>query len=334
MLLEPRLSSLTAVRGFCSDVAMKILEYLDRWNSTGAITSAQHDALASLVRKDRFSVFVELNTLIYLGVLAFVAGVGWTIRTYSASLGDAAILSALTVMFVASLSYCFSRVRPYSHDQVEPSGFAFDYVLYLGCLTFGVGLGYLEFRFHLMQDDWDHYLLLSSFVYFGLAYRFDNRFVLSLALSTLASWFGLRLSHFPDVARSLRLYALGYSVIIATAGTALYRIGVKQHFLEAYLHVSANVLFIALVSAAVGGDLEWLYLLGLLGVATVAIVAGVRFKRFAFVVYAVVYGYIGISARVIREIDTFTTGLAYVATSGVIVIASLIVLARRFGREE
>ena len=59
-----------------------------------------------------------------------------------------------------------------------------------------------------------------------------------------------------------------------------------------------------------------------------------RFKRFAFVVYGVVYGYIGISVRLLREIDTFTAGLAYVAISGTIVIVSLVVLARRFGREE
>jgi hypothetical protein len=310
------------------------LTYLERWNSTGAITGAQYDVLSALVRKARFSVFTELNTLLYLGVLSFVAGVGWTIQTYSARLGDAAIVSALTIVFFSSVYYCFYRARPYSRDQVEPSGFAFDYVLYLGCLTFAVELGYLEVRFHLLQADWDHYLLLSSFVYFALAYRFDNRFVLSLALSTLAGWFGLWLSRFPDLGRSLREYALAYGVIVAMAGIALHRVGVKRHFLEAYLHVSANVLFTALLSLVADRDRDWLYLAGLLGAAGIAIVEGVRFKRFAFVVYGVVYGYLAISVRVIREIDTFTGALAYVAMSGAIVILSLVMLARRFGREE
>jgi hypothetical protein len=82
---------------------MTILQYLERWKTTGAITAAQHDAIAALARKDRFSVFVELNTLLYLGVLSFIAGAGWTIQTYFADLGDAAILSSLTIVFVASL---------------------------------------------------------------------------------------------------------------------------------------------------------------------------------------------------------------------------------------
>lgn len=314
---------------------MTTLEYLERWKSTGSISGAQYDAIAALVRKNRFSVFVELNTLLYLGVVSFVAGAGWTIQTHFVSLGDAAILSALTIALCGSLYYCFSRALPYSHGQLESPSFAFDYVLYLGCLVLGLELGYLEFRFHLLQGHWDHYLLLSSVVFFVFAYRFDNRLVLSLALSTLAGWFGLRLSRFPMLdGRSLRTYALAYGSSVAIAGTALHRGGVKKHFLETYLHVAANVLFVALLSGVVDRTSSGLYLPGLLGLAGIAIAQGVRFKRFAFVVYGVVYGYIGVSIRLVREIDTGTAALAYLVTSGTIVIVSLVVLARRFGREE
>ena len=317
---------------------MKILKYLERWNSTGIITGAQYAAIAALVRKDRFSVFAELNTLLYLGVLSLVAGAGWTIQTYVASLGDAAIVSALTITVVACLYYCFSRALPYSDEQVEPAGFAFDYVLYLGCLVFALELGYVESRFHFLQANWDYYLLASSLVFFALAYRFDNRFVLSLALSTLAGWFGVRVSEFPLLqlfgGSSLRAYALAYGGLVAVAGTGLHRAGVKPHFLEAYLHIAANVLFIALLSGVVVRDHESLCLAGLLGLAAIAIVEGVRLTRFAFVVYGVVYGYISISVRLVRDVDSLTASLAYVAVSGTIVFISLVVLARRFGREE
>ncbi len=75
---------------------MSILTRLEQWKTTGAISGAQYDAISALVRKDRFSVFVELSTLLYLGVLSCVAGVGWTVTAYSARLGDAAILVSLT----------------------------------------------------------------------------------------------------------------------------------------------------------------------------------------------------------------------------------------------
>src|SRR5262245_20362849 len=133
---------------------MSLLNDLERWHAEGTITSSQHDVLASLVRKDRFSVFEELNALLYLGVVSLVAGAGWTIQTHFKSLGDFAIISALAATFAACLYYCFTRGAAYSNEQQESTGFAFDYVLYLGCLMFGLELGFLEFRFHLLRDSW------------------------------------------------------------------------------------------------------------------------------------------------------------------------------------
>ncbi len=314
---------------------MTILARLEQWKESGAITSLQFDAISELVRKDRFSVFVELNAIFYLGVLSFVAGVAWVIQTYLSTLGDTAILSGLTLLLCLSFSYCFSRALPYSPDQMESPNLAFDYVLYLGCLLFAVELAYLETRFHLMQSEWDYYLLFSSVLFFGLAYRFDNRFVLSLALSTLAGWFGLRISRFAfSYGESLRPYALVYGVLVASIGIWLHRCGIKKHFTETYLHIASNVLFGALISGITVRESAWLYLMGLLGLAGIAIVEGVRFRRFAFVAYGVLYGYIGMSVRLLRDVRIDSTAaLSYLIVSGMLVILSMILLARRFGSE-
>ena len=315
---------------------MSVLTHLERWKSTGEISGAQCDVLSALIRKDHFSVFVELNTLVYLGVLSFVAGVGWSVATYSARLGDAAILVFLTCAFGWSLYYCFTRAHPYSQSQVEQPGLAFDYVLYFGCLILSIELAYLQSRIHPFQLNWDHSLLLASVVFFGLAYRFDNRLVLSLALSSLGAWGGVRMSAFGlHLDGSLRAYALAYGALVAVAGTLLHSAGIKKHFLEAHLHIAANVLFFTLLSGVGIGDGKWLfYLLALLGLAGLAIVEGVRFRRFVFVVYGVVFGYAGISIRVLREIASSTAPLAYLVVSGTTVIVTLAVLARRFGRDE
>jgi hypothetical protein len=314
---------------------LRVLADLERWRRTGTIRAEQHDVLSALVRKERFSVFVELHTVLYLGVVFAVAGVGWTIQTHFQNLGDAAILVALTIALAGSLYYCFSRGPAYSTGRVETPGFAFDYVLYLGCLVLGIELGYLEFRFHVLQESWEHHLFLSACVFFVLGYRFDNRFVLSLALSALAGWFGLRLSDFPDIGGvSLRTSALMYGGLVAAAGAGLYWAGIKRHFFDVYLHIAANVVFMALLPALFNRNSSDLYLLALLGLAGLAIGAGLWARRFAFVVYGVIYGYIGFSARMLSGVSSFSAGLAYIAISSAIVIGSLVVLARRFGREE
>jgi hypothetical protein len=314
---------------------MSVLPYLERWRETGAITGEQYAEIRELTRKDRFSVFLELNALLYLGVVAFVAGVGWTVRVHFERLGDAAILIPLTALLTACLRYCFARAAAYAPEEVAPPTFVFDYILYLACLCFAAELGYVEFRFHLLRSQWDHYLLLSALAYFALAYRFDNRLVLSLALATLGGWFGVRVVYFGLFVGDIRGCALAYGGIVALAGLSIHRLGIKKHFLETYLHVATNVVLWALVSGVVAGDLTraWLWVLGLLGAGGVVIVGGVRFRRFSFVVYGVVYGYLGLSDQLLRAIDSFTAGLAYVAVSSTIVIASLVVVARRFGRE-
>src|SRR5215510_9282146 len=123
---------------------MTTLERLENWKLSGGITPDQYNALAALVRKDRFSVFVELNALLYLGVLSCVGGIGLLIQAYAASFGDIAILSALTALLIVCFYYCFTRAMPYSAGQVDTSNLALDYVLYLGCLVVGIELAYME----------------------------------------------------------------------------------------------------------------------------------------------------------------------------------------------
>ncbi len=313
---------------------MTTVDRLLQWKESGAISEAQHATLAALVRKERFSLFFELNALLYLGVLSLVAGLGWTFETHFASLGDAFILVVLSLMLTGSLFYCFSRAPAYSNAEIESPNFIFDYVLYLACLVLSVELGYVEFRFEFLKEFWDNYLLFSSVAFLALAYRFDNRFVLSLALSSLAGYFGFRISRFAFVSSEpLRLAGLFYGAVVITVGMFFYRQGIKRHFLETYFHIATAVILVALVSG-VAADYAPKYLLALLVAAGAAVALGVRFRRFAFVVYGTVFGYIGLSLEFLRGVREFQLVLAYFVLSGTIVIGSMVALARRFGREE
>lgn len=310
-------------------------ERLDAWHAAGAITAEQHATLTAIARRELFSVFLELNALLYLGVLAFAVGLGWTIYGRFERMGDAAVLLLLGLLLAGCFGFCFSRARPYAPDKVESPGFAFDYVLYLGSLIVGVTLGFVEIRFGLLGPNWDYHLLVSALIYAALAYRFDNRFVLSLALSTLGAWFGLRLAVLQfHIAGAQRADALAYAAVVMAAGLWTDRLELKRHFLETYLHVAANVALAALASGVIaGGDSRWLWLLGLIAASGVAIERGVRFKRFIFVVYGVLYGYVGISSRILDGLRDLTLGLAYVVVSAAAVITALAVVARRTGRD-
>ena len=133
---------------------MTILARLEQWEQQGVISPEQHVRLAGLSRGEPFSVFLELNILLYAGILAFVAGLGWTLSTWSQQLGDVAVLTILSVLLAASFWYCFSHAPAWSPAETPSPGLVFDYVLYLGALTWSVELAYLENRFHLLDGQW------------------------------------------------------------------------------------------------------------------------------------------------------------------------------------
>ena len=313
---------------------MTILTRLEQWKEQGIISPEQHTLLAGLSRGEPFSLFLELNVLLYAGVLAFVAGLGWTISTWSQQLGDVLVLAILSAILAVCFWYCFSRAPAWTPAETPSPSLVFDYILYLGCLTWSLEIAYLENRFHLLSGEWDLYLLATAGLFFLVAYRFDNRFVLSLALSSLAGWFGLTISHWPSHQDAeYRQYAILYSLVVGAAGAILQRRGLKPHFLGAYLNIAANVLFWALLSGVFNREGYAVWLLALLAACGASLAWGIVRRQFAFVAYAAVYGYVGVSSILIRNMNSETAVLSYFFITGVAMLIMLVVIARRFSRE-
>jgi predicted membrane protein DUF2157 len=314
---------------------MTILARLELWKEQGAISTEQQAHLASLSRGEPFSLSLELNLLLYAGVLAFVAGLGWTISTWSQQLGDVLVLTIISIILAASFWYCFSRAPAWSAAETAAPTPIFDYVLYLGCLVWCVGLAYLENRFHVLSGQWDLYLLATALLFFFLAYRFDNRFVLSLALSSLAGWFGLTISHWPSHQdAAYRQYALLYSLLVGIGGASLQRLKLKPHFLGTYLNIATNVLFWAILSGVFEQKDHGLWSVALLIACGSSLAWGLKRRQFAFVAYAAVYGYIGVSWMLLRNASDDTLILAYFVFTAIAMVVMLVQIARRFGRPE
>lgn len=308
-------------------------EYLDLWLADGRISAAQHDAVDAIASRRRISLFVELNALLYLGVLSFAGGLAWTARTYSDRWGDLAILLPATAIVIACCAWAFAKAQPYSHERVASPSLAFDYVLYLGCLVLGVELGYAEYRFALLRDQWDYYLLASALVYLAAAYRFDNRFVLSLAIATLGGWFGVRFTRIQFVADdAVRMPALTYGLLVAAIGVTTWRARIKAHFLDAYLQVAALVVLAALTWSVLESSQPSAWLLLALAAAGVCVAGGIRYRRFSFVVYGAFAGYVSLSRELLRHAPGIEASFLYFVLSAGLMIVGLVTLSRQMGR--
>ena len=127
-----------------NESSMTILARLELWKQQDAISTEQQAHLVSLSRREPFSLSLELNLPLYTGLLAFIAGLGWTISTWSQQLGDALVLTIISIILTASFWYCFSRAPAWSAAETAAPNPIFDYVLYLGSLVWCVELAYLE----------------------------------------------------------------------------------------------------------------------------------------------------------------------------------------------
>jgi hypothetical protein len=313
---------------------MNILTRLEQWKEQSKISPEQHAHLAGLARGEPFSVFLELNVLLYAGVLAFVAGLGWTVSTWSKQLGDVLVLTILSTILAACFWYCFSRAPAWSPVETPAPSPIFDYVLYLGSLVWSIELAYVENRFHVLSGELDLYLLATAGLFFFLAYRFDNRFVLSLGLSSLAGWFGLSVSNWSgNEDPAYRESALFYCLLVGVGGALLQYRGLKPHFLGTYLNIVANVLFWALLSGVFTAQGYGLWFLALLIVCGASLAWGLARRQFAFIAYAAVYGYVGASSLFFHGPTDESAVLTYFVCSGVLMLVVLVQIGRRFGRQ-
>jgi hypothetical protein len=178
----------------------------------------------------------------------------------------------------------------------------------------------------------DFYLLATAVLFFFLAYRFDNRFVLSLGLSSLAGWFGLTISRWsgPQDA-AYRQYAILYCLLVGVGGTILRRRGLKPHFFGTYLNIVANILFWVLLSGVFNREGYGLWFFALLVACGASLAWGLVRRHFAFVAYAAVYGYVGASSMFLRGINDETAVLGYFVVSGIAMLVVLVQIERRFG---
>ncbi len=314
---------------------MSVLDRLDRWKDRNLITAQQHALFIGLVREEPFSIFAELNIVIYAGVLAFVVGLGWTVTTFSRQMGDVLVVALLSVIVGGCLYYCFSRAPVWSNEKTPPHGFLSDYVLYLCCLVWGVELAYLEQRLSLFAGQWDYYLRATAVFFFFLAYRFDNRLVLSLALSSLAGWFGFTVARLPfSLTSTYRSYALAFCLVVAVGAVLLRFLRIKPHFFKTYLNLTANILFVALLSGVFDSENRGYWFVALLLASGASVAWGIRRREFAFVAYAAVYTYIGAASLLLRQgIDAVGT-LILLISSATAVLVMLVFVSRRFGRTQ
>src|SRR5690606_35008245 len=118
-----------------------------------------------------FSVYYELRTMLYLGVMLFTTGMGFLIYENIGDIGHILSITGLCILTIACFGYGFWKVAPYSNEKISNDSPYFDYIVLLGCLLFISVLGYLQFQYNLLYDKLEFATLITALFFFLAAYR-------------------------------------------------------------------------------------------------------------------------------------------------------------------
>ena len=242
------------------------------------------------------------------------------------------IATALGLAAVACLVYAFRRSPDFSWGPTVSPHIAADYVLLLGALLIGSDLAYVERQFRVLGERWPYHFLLVAAVYFALAYQFDSRAVLSLAVSAFAAWRGVSVATAfggPGEAAfgALRANALACGAFFVAAGIASVRLRRKPHFEKVYVTAGLLLFFGGILSGVMQGSrsswILWEVALGIAGAAVLAIAW--RLRRaidFAIAVAALWLGALRMTGEALKQESFFLAAAVWSIAAIVVLVAA------------
>lgn len=266
----------------------------------GLLSEIQLTEIENYKSKGLFSVRTEIRFLLFLTVSLFTTGSGIFIYSHINNVGHLALLALIALAAIACYYFSFKSALGFSKQQQTSPSALHDYLVLAANLLGGLFIGYLQFQFSLFGEHNDLATLLTTLLYFYGAYYFDNRAVLSLAITGICAFVGFTASpsgilHNPFQGEfMLAYYGMAVALILVLWTVVSLKKNSKVHFNPTYLGFALHIFAIACLSLLT----EEYFLLPFLMLA-----AGLfYFYRLAFktqtlhyLVFAFIYAFIGLS---------------------------------------
>jgi hypothetical protein len=277
-----------------------VVSAIARLRAENVLSAGQAALFERVARRRLVSVRLEIQALLYAGVLLLTSGVGLLVAEHHRDIGPMAIAGGIALAGAACLFWVIREAAAFSWGEVRSPNVAFDYVLLLGLLLLASDLAYVEVQLALLGPKWPYHLLIVGTTYVLAAYRWDSRTILGLALTTLAAWRGISvglIAHSPGGSdgAALRANAIALGALYVAAAVLSVVLGRKAHFEEVYATSGLLLLWGGLLSGVLDDTLTWSgWLMALLAVSGLVMWLSFRLGRSLYFAGGVVSAYIGL----------------------------------------
>lgn len=320
----------------------KIIEQLVE---RGFISEAQQQEVKDYNALGRFSLNTELLFLVYLSVLLFTTGVGTLVYKNIDSIGHIAVLAVNFTLMLVCFYFSFKKAKGFSREEVLFDNPIYDYLVLTGSILSCIFIGYLQFQYSVFGSDFGWVSLISAIFCFAIAYYFDSRMVLSMAITALAAFVGITITPktvleneiYSNAALSYYGLALGILIILWTIYSM--RVNLKKHFHFVYYTFAQHLIGLCCIAGLLGEN--WpLFVLMMAGVVYYFYRISYQLKATSFFVFSLIYGYIGLNILLFKfmdYLDRFHITDLIIMLSPIYVIGSIVLfikLVRNFNKEK
>jgi hypothetical protein len=313
--------------------------------SKGFVTPEQHHEIKEYRSLGIFSLNNELLFFLYLSVLLFTTGVGTFIYKNIDSIGHLAILAVNFLVMLACFYFSFKKARGFDKEEVLFENPVYDYLVLAGSILACIFIGYLQFQYTLFGTDFGFVSLFSAVFCFVAAYYFDNKSVLSMAITALITFVGISLTPQTllenDVYSNpnLSYYGIVLGILLILLMEYSRKENLKRHFHIIYATFALHLIGICCIAGLI--EDYWFVFVPLMAAAVYYFYKKSYQIASTFVfVSALIYGYIGLNivlAKIIDAIDAYQFVELLFMFSPFYVIGSIILfikIVRKFNKEK
>jgi hypothetical protein len=297
------------------------------------ISEKQAKTVSEATENQAFSIHWELKAVLYLGITLLSSGLGVVIYENIDSIGHTVLIALISLVCLACFFFTFKNRKPFTWGENIKTTNLDDFALLGGCLAFLTLEGYLQYQYDLFGSRYGLAALIPAILFFGLAYVFDHRGVLSMAITALASSIGISIipvkmwETFDFESRRLIVNAMILGISLALVGWFSEYKNIKKRFLFTYLIFGGNMAFVAALAGLFTLDFKLIYFLTTAAFALVFVIYARRKQSYMYLLMAVIYGYIAATylmfRYVFKESDGNFESIYFMLSAGLIIILLL-----------
>ncbi len=272
------------------------------------ITAAQLQELKTYNNLNIFSLHNELKALLYLSILLFTSGIGILIYQNIDSIGHTVILALLLLVTLVCFYISFKHAKGFQKELVTFENPLYDYLVLTSVLLTCIFIGYVQFQYQLFGQHYGLATLVPTSIAFFCGYYFDNKSVLSIAITGLVAYIGLTIDPKSIVTMStnaftsIRYAAIALGIVLLLWSELAAKQHIKKHFNIIYVTFALHLISIACITA-ISEPYWFVYVVLLAGSTYYFYDISFKLQATSLFVFTLLYAFIGCNQLLSKGLD-------------------------------